>query len=225
MTDIGLTGFLADPATGQASGDRITLEHRGEALADGTEIMVTYRGLRDLVSVRGSNGVDILVRIGGTVFFRTTVIVADGRDGHPDEPRDNLNPVGSDRPQIAAVHGGEVTITYADQSPEEEVSLAVLARLVEPDFGAAPPQGFAPLSVSFSDRSRGAVAEITSWEWDFGDGNTSTGQNPAHVYQDPGAYTVSLTVMAGDVTVTETREGYIEVFPDLRGAAFLRVFS
>ena len=220
VTDIGLTGFLADPATGQASGDRIILEHRGEPLAAGTEIMVTYLGLRDLVSVRGSNGVDIPLRIGGTVFFRTTVILTDGRDGRPDEPRDNLNPGGADRPQIAAVHGGEVTFTYADQSPEQEVAFAVQARLVEADFGGAPPQGFGPLSVSFLDRSRGATTEITSWEWDFGDGNTSTGQNPAHVYQDPGAYDVSLTVMAGDVTVTETREGYIEVFPDLRGQRF-----
>ena len=220
VTDIGLIGVLADPATGLAGGNRITLKHRGEALAAGTEIVVTYLGLRDLVSVRESNGVDMPVRMRGAGVFQTSVIVIDGRDGRPDEPRDNLNPGGTDRPQIAAVHGGEVTITYADQVPDQEVAVAVLATLVEADFGGAPPQGFGPIYVSFSDRSRGATEEITSWEWDFGDGNTSTGQNPTYVYQDPGAYTVSLTVMAGDIIVTETKEYYIEVFPDLRGQRF-----
>jgi PKD repeat protein len=35
---------------------------------------------------------------------------------------------------------------------------------------------------------------ITSWSWDFGDGTTSTEQNPYHVYNQPGVYTVSLTI-------------------------------
>ncbi len=33
----------------------------------------------------------------------------------------------------------------------------------------------------------------TSWEWNFGDGNTSTEQNPIHSYSQPGTYTISLT--------------------------------
>ena len=41
---------------------------------------------------------------------------------------------------------------------------------------------------SFIDRSVGA----TSWHWDFGDGNTSTQQNPIHSYTSPGSYTVTL---------------------------------
>ncbi len=35
---------------------------------------------------------------------------------------------------------------------------------------------------------------ITSWEWDFGDGNTGTGQNITHAYQRPGTYEVALVV-------------------------------
>ena len=35
---------------------------------------------------------------------------------------------------------------------------------------------------------------IVSYEWDFGDGNTGTGLITAHVYTEPGIYTVTLTV-------------------------------
>ncbi|HYG15427.1 MAG TPA: PKD domain-containing protein, partial [Bacteroidia bacterium] len=38
--------------------------------------------------------------------------------------------------------------------------------------------------------------EIIAWIWDFGDGNTGTGQNPSHTYGGPGVYMVCLTVIA-----------------------------
>ncbi|MFK8006668.1 MAG: PKD domain-containing protein [Saprospiraceae bacterium] len=44
-------------------------------------------------------------------------------------------------------------------------------------------------SVNFSDQSTGFPS---SWAWDFGDGNTSTEQNPAHNYSVEGTYTVSM---------------------------------
>ncbi|MFZ9942277.1 MAG: PKD domain-containing protein [Bacteroidia bacterium] len=42
----------------------------------------------------------------------------------------------------------------------------------------------------FTDSSINAV----SWFWDFGDGTTSTLQNPSHMYANPGMYNVSLTI-------------------------------
>ena len=56
-------------------------------------------------------------------------------------------------------------------------------------FTADPTGGNAPLTVQFTDRSTG---NVTAWLWDFGDGNTSTVQNPAHTYESAGRYTVSL---------------------------------
>ncbi len=47
------------------------------------------------------------------------------------------------------------------------------------------------LEVLFSSNSQN---EPTSWLWDFGDGNTSTGENPVHTYAAAGTYTVKLTV-------------------------------
>jgi len=53
-----------------------------------------------------------------------------------------------------------------------------------------------------------------SYEWDFGDENTSTGENPTHTYRADGSYTVSLTVTddRGN-TATEIRTDYITVLP------------
>jgi PKD repeat protein len=59
-----------------------------------------------------------------------------------------------------------------------------------PVIMAHPFQGHAPLQVEFKDKS---VYSPTSWSWDFGDGCTSTEQNPVHVYTGVGRYTVSLT--------------------------------
>ena len=53
-----------------------------------------------------------------------------------------------------------------------------------------------------------------SYEWDFGDGVTSTDEYPTHAYKAKGSYTVSLKVTDDrDNTVPETREDYITVVP------------
>jgi hypothetical protein len=45
--------------------------------------------------------------------------------------------------------------------------------------------------VAFQDES---VGEITTWKWDFGDGETSNEQHPQHIYKEPGKYVVVLWV-------------------------------
>jgi gliding motility-associated-like protein len=57
------------------------------------------------------------------------------------------------------------------------------------------------LTFAFRDLSIGPE----TWLWNFGDGNTSTQQNPTHVYADYGTYTVSLTVTNGSCSHTTTR--------------------
>ena len=59
------------------------------------------------------------------------------------------------------------------------------------DFSASPVTGNAPLTVYFSDQSTGM--SNPTWYWEFGDGITSTDQNPTHIYP-AGNYTVTLTV-------------------------------
>ncbi|RKQ42924.1 outer membrane protein assembly factor BamB [Roseivirga pacifica] len=49
-------------------------------------------------------------------------------------------------------------------------------------------------TISFTDLSTDSDGEIESWSWDFGNGSSSTEQNPSTIYTDPGKYTISLTV-------------------------------
>jgi PKD repeat protein len=69
-------------------------------------------------------------------------------------------------------------------------------------FTASPTSGTAPLNVSFTDTSTGSP---TSWSWTFGDGGTSTLQNPTHTYA-AGTYTAQLTATnsAGSTSKTAT---------------------
>ncbi|MDI6720443.1 MAG: DUF2341 domain-containing protein [Methanomicrobiales archaeon] len=75
-------------------------------------------------------------------------------------------------------------------------------------FTATPLAGLAPLTVQFTDLSIGGP---TSWLWTFGDGNTSTAQNPQHTYTTAGTHTVTLTASHPYDSDTETKTAYITV--------------
>ena len=59
--------------------------------------------------------------------------------------------------------------------------------------GASPTTGNAPVSVSFTGSATGGTAPY-SYSWNFGDGTTSTSQNPSHTYTAAGTYKATLTV-------------------------------
>jgi PKD repeat protein len=74
-----------------------------------------------------------------------------------------------------------------------------------------------PMTVNFTDTSNTTGA---SYSWSFGDGGTSTLENPSHTYSNPGSYTVSLTVTNSSGTNTATRAAYVNagcVVPSFTG--------
>lgn len=75
----------------------------------------------------------------------------------------------------------------------------------------------------FTDLSSGTP---TSWTWLFGDGNTSSVQNPSHNYTTSGSYNVTLIVSnnCGSDTVTVTLNGVVSVDPGLFGGADVAVY-
>jgi PKD repeat protein len=74
------------------------------------------------------------------------------------------------------------------------------------DFTANRTSGTAPMTVQFTDTSKG---NPVSWAWSFGDGTTSTEQNPVHTYSAIGTYSVQLTVTNEAGSDTKTSPGYI----------------
>jgi len=76
------------------------------------------------------------------------------------------------------------------------------------DFYALPVSGNPPLTVNFTDTSAGSV---TGWSWTFGDGYSSTQQNPSHQYTAVGVYTAALTATGPYGSDAETEPNFITV--------------
>jgi gliding motility-associated-like protein len=81
------------------------------------------------------------------------------------------------------------------------------------DFSSDVRQGCSPIVVTFQDRSTGGP---TAWLWDFGNGATSTLQNPSATFFSTGTYTVRLTVTNnnGANTNSVTKTAWITVLDD-----------
>lgn len=60
--------------------------------------------------------------------------------------------------------------------------------------------------IQFTDQSLSTTNTINGWSWDFGDGSTSSVQDPSHLYASVGAYSVSLTV----IDIYGCEDGYTE---------------
>jgi len=76
------------------------------------------------------------------------------------------------------------------------------------DFSGTPLTGALPLTVNFTDLS---TCDPTAWRWEFGDGDTSTEQNPIHVYDTAGVYTVMLTAVNAGGDDDEVKTSYVTV--------------
>jgi PKD repeat protein len=79
-------------------------------------------------------------------------------------------------------------------------------------FSGTPVTGPIPLTVDFTDESTGT---ISSWLWEFGDGGTSTLQNPSHDYVTSGTYTVALTATGPGGSDGQTIVNYITANPSV----------
>jgi len=90
------------------------------------------------------------------------------------------------------------------------------------DFTFAPAAPEVGDEVQFTDKSTDD-GQIVSWRWDFGDGTTSTEQNPKKKYTQPGTFKVKLTVRDNDgaestvektITVKPSGRPVVGVFPN-----------
>ena len=82
------------------------------------------------------------------------------------------------------------------------------------NFTANETTGILPLTLQFTDIS---TNDPTSWAWDFGEGNTSSDQNPVHIYTSYGIYNVSLTATNAAGEDTMIKNEYIQIIPMVGG--------
>ena len=101
--------------------------------------------------------------------------------------------------------GGSDTETKVDY-------ITVIESAPQSNFSADPRSGVAPLTVDFTDLSTG---NITAWDWDFGDGGSSSAANPSYMYSNPGTSLVSLMVSGPGGTDTKTEQSFISVYEEI----------
>lgn len=131
---------------------------------------------------------------------------------------DRTNKLSGPKVEWTATRTGEVLVAHRVSTPEgtDEKTEILLGKAEIPlaKFSATPIKGAAPLQVRFKNESSG---EIVAYEWDFGDGQTSTEKDPVHTYRLEGTaqkkFTPTLTVKnrAGD-TSKNTEPVMIEVY-------------
>ena len=98
---------------------------------------------------------------------------------------------------IPGTYTVSLTVTNAAGVSNTTTKKAYITVYSEPeaDFTADKTNACSPAIIQFTDlSSTPASTKINEWKWDFGDGNTSTDQNPKHIYKNPGLYNVILTV-------------------------------
>ena len=102
------------------------------------------------------------------------------------------------------------TISLSGQTSSTDTQVAVYAN---PTANFSVPTAYAGVPTQFTSTSttNPSGQTITSYLWNFGDGQTSTQQNPTHTYATPGSYTVTLTVACGENTCTNTKTQTLNV--------------
>jgi PKD repeat protein len=113
-------------------------------------------------------------------------------------------------PVIANIVGQTVNVSASAVFPIKDGQFAVAGGSgPTASFTASPTTTTTGTNVAFD--STASTGSPTTWSWTFGDGGTSTLQNPTHAYTAAGLYTVVLTVTNANGSNTLTRTDYISV--------------
>ena len=155
-----------------------------------------------------------------TLCAGTAVVFNDQTSGNPSTLAWNFGDGGQSslqNPSYTYNNGGVYDVRLITSNPAGFDTLVqnAFVTVLEADFSSN--TGSSSLNVNFNDLSFGA----NNWAWNFGDGNSSTLQNPNHSYTAAGTYTVTLTIngqcsktlqiTVGSVDVANTQDIGFEV--------------
>ncbi len=186
----------------------------------------TYNSIITVTDNEGGTGVDtVVIEVSGinivptvtaaaspdsgiaplTVNFTATANDADGSivsyawNFGDDSTSTDQNP--SHIYQNSGNYTARVTVTDNEgASVQDSVTIKVIALNIPPTVtaSASPDSGITPLAVSFSASGNDSDGSIVSYAWNFGDGGTSSEQNPSHIYTSQGTYTAIVAVTDND---------------------------
>jgi PKD repeat protein len=113
-------------------------------------------------------------------------------------------------PIISNILGNTINVSASAMFPVKSGQFATSGGGTAPtaNFTASPTSTTTGTNVVFTDSSTGSP---TTWAWKFGDGGTSSSQNPTHAYAATGTYDVELTVTNASGSNTLKRTSYITV--------------
>ncbi|MEO8274097.1 MAG: PKD domain-containing protein [Chloroflexota bacterium] len=113
-------------------------------------------------------------------------------------------------PIISNIVGKNVNVSASAVFPVKYGQFAVAGGTgPTASFTGSPTTTTIGTNVAFDSTS--STGSPTIWAWTFGDGGTSSSQNPTHPYSSAGTYTVALTVTNANGSNTQTRTGYITI--------------
>ena len=113
---------------------------------------------------------------------------------------------------IAGNYTVTLTVTNASGATSVKTKLITVSAKPTVAFSATPTTGCSPLSVTFTNTSNPNSTGITNYLWDFGNGTSSTLQNPSNIYTEAGVNNVTLQVTnASGCISTLPKLNYINV--------------
>ena len=201
-----------------APGGDLKVDQNGDAYGDGI-LQQTYKIAGDGAISWGYGFMEGTSMAAAHVSGVAALLIANGNASSPAEVRQALESTAKDKGAEGWDTGygwGIVDAFAALQWTTSEAEPQLGDQPLDAGFSGGPTTGLLNTTVQFSDQSTG---DITSWSWDFGDGGSSSEQNPSHTYSNEGAYTVSLTVTDPDGSDTETQGTYIKIYTPRRPIA------
>jgi beta propeller repeat protein len=151
---------------------------------------------------------------GDPVIYGDKILWVDGRSGSWEIYMYNISThtethTTNTSSSVGTIYGDRVVwANWQNGKTDIYMGTLVSSNLPTAAFSASPILGKAPLKVSFTDKSMGLPIK---WQWNFGDGTSSTKQNPTHKYSKVGSYTVKLTVTNAKGSNMVTKIDYIRV--------------
>lgn len=163
-----------------------------------------YNWVQKVLSANTGENITIELNAIDNIEITSGNIIVDGQNYHMEQDSSNYSwnisiPASDSGTLVSSI---VYNCTFSDlagnTNTTDDIHIDV-AILPIADLTADVTRGILPLNVSFQDNSSGLVE---NWHWDFGDGNSSTDQNPTHEF-DSGNFTVNLTV--SNVNGTSTK--------------------